>query len=201
MGRASHRRRIGLLGEGSMVGFTRETEEGARILIVDDDGFECRKLAKDLLNAGCDILVRSRLHDIRTAHFLADIAAVNPMVGGTSWYHFLHAVHPMIRQVRWVVITDSPSSSLAVEAMKLGAHDVLPKPVTAAELLGACWGSDAVPRPTNRLDLSLSRLEWEHINKVIRLCNGNITDAARQLGIPRQTLYNKLRKGHTSFHE
>ena len=41
---------------------------------------------------------------------------------------------------------------------------------------------------------SLSALEKEHIGRVLRECEGNVTHAAKVLGIDRATLYNKLRR-------
>jgi two-component system response regulator RegA len=41
---------------------------------------------------------------------------------------------------------------------------------------------------------SLARAEWEHINRVLSDCGGNISDAARRLGIHPRSLQLKLRK-------
>ena len=41
---------------------------------------------------------------------------------------------------------------------------------------------------------SLSKLQQEEINRVIRECNGNITKAAKLLGVGRATLYRRLKK-------
>jgi DNA-binding NtrC family response regulator len=41
---------------------------------------------------------------------------------------------------------------------------------------------------------SLSALEKDHIGRVLRDCGGNVTHAAKVLGIDRATLYNKLRR-------
>jgi two-component system response regulator RegA len=42
--------------------------------------------------------------------------------------------------------------------------------------------------------LPLSRLEWEHIQKVLTECGGNISETARRLGMHRRTLQRKLAK-------
>ncbi len=41
---------------------------------------------------------------------------------------------------------------------------------------------------------SLARNEWEYIEYVLVRCDGNITRAAKELGIHRQSLQRKLRK-------
>lgn len=43
-------------------------------------------------------------------------------------------------------------------------------------------------------DLSLENMEKNHIIKVLKLCSGNITHAAKALGIGRNTLYRKIKK-------
>jgi two-component system response regulator RegA len=116
------------------------------------------------------------------------------MLDRASWYHFLHAVGPLVRHVPWVVLTDAPFCALAIEALRLGARDVLNKPVTAAELLLVLRGSAPAARAMQAANLSLAQVEWEHINNVIRRYDGNISQAARKLGMPRQTLYRRMRK-------
>jgi len=63
---------------------------------------------------------------------------------------------------------------------EIGVRDL---PVTAQN--GAADG----PQPR-----SLEALEKEHIGRVLGECSGNVTRAARILGIDRATLYNKLRR-------
>ena len=41
---------------------------------------------------------------------------------------------------------------------------------------------------------TLARVEWEHINRVLSDCGGNISKAARVLGIHRRSLQRKLQK-------
>jgi hypothetical protein len=72
---------------------------------------------------------------------------------------------------RVVVLTGYGSIATAVEAMRLGAVNYLPKPADVDEVLGAF---DAP---------SLARAEWEHINRVLGDCTGNISEAARRLGV------------------
>lgn len=42
--------------------------------------------------------------------------------------------------------------------------------------------------------LSVNRLEWEHVNRVLRENNGNVSATARALGIYRRTPQRKLNK-------
>jgi two-component system, response regulator RegA len=85
------------------------------------------------------------------------------------------------------------SVELAVAAVHAGADAVLFKPITAREILrrvevGPSFDPDLDDTPT------LARAEWEHITRVLADCNGNVSLAARRLGIYRSSLQRRLRK-------
>ncbi|HWU89396.1 MAG TPA: response regulator [Kofleriaceae bacterium] len=85
------------------------------------------------------------------------------------------------------------SVEIAVAAMHAGADAVLFKPVTAREIIrrleqGPAQEPDLDETPT------LARAEWEHITRVLADCNGNVSAAARRLGIYRSSLQRRLRK-------
>jgi two-component system response regulator RegA len=90
------------------------------------------------------------------------------------------------------VLTGFGSIATAVEAVRRGATQYLTKPADANEILAAFErGGDKAPL----LDLqpmSLDRVEWEHINRVLVECQGNVSEAARVLGIHRRSLQRKL---------
>lgn len=98
--------------------------------------------------------------------------------------------------LRIILLTGYGSISTAVDAVRLGAVDVLLKPADADMILAA------FERPTGeaRLDApeyeppSLARAEWEHIQRVLDDCGGNVSLAARKLGLHRRTLQRKLQK-------
>lgn len=102
----------------------------------------------------------------------------------------LLAVNPALRIV---LLTGYSSVASAVQAIKLGASDYLTKPATGAAIVCALLGErgDQEPEPQ---PLSLAHFEWEHINQVLRFHNGNISAAARQLGLHRRSLQRKLSK-------
>ena len=95
-----------------------------------------------------------------------------------------------------VVLTGYGSIATAVEAMRLGARDYLTKPCHADRILAAFEAEPSPPREENpEYEIpSLARLEWEHIERVLRECNGNISKTARVLGMHRRTLQHKLAK-------
>lgn len=100
--------------------------------------------------------------------------------------------------MRILLLTGYASIATAVEAIKLGAHDYLAKPVDADMVAQALLGDTAAvsgPRP-DVLDspMPLRRLEWEHIQRTLQECDGNISRAAKKLGIHRRTLQRRLDK-------
>jgi len=90
------------------------------------------------------------------------------------------------------VLTGYGSIVTAVEAIKLGATNYLTKPADADDILNVlqAGSSDATQPPTP----SLARTEWEHIQRVLADCSGNISEAARRLGLHRRSLQRKLGK-------
>jgi two-component system response regulator RegA len=100
----------------------------------------------------------------------------------------MHAALPI------VVLTGYGSIASALEAVRLGAVDYLTKPVDVDQILSALGGSlsgaaDAATAPQTP---SLERVEWEHIQRVLRDCDGNVSRAAKVLRIHRRTLQRKL---------
>jgi two-component system response regulator RegA len=95
-----------------------------------------------------------------------------------------------------VVLTGYGSIATAVQATKLGAAHYLTKPVEIDDVERALHtdelANDEVPIPTEFQ--SLYRHEREYIEFVLAECEGNISQAARRLGLHRQSLQRKLRK-------
>ena len=94
-----------------------------------------------------------------------------------------------------VVLTGYASIATAVAAVKRGASNYLAKPVKVDEVVQALAGKEQIP--TSEEDytpMSVERLEWEHIQKVLAKNNGNISATARSLGMYRRTLQRKLAK-------
>ena len=100
---------------------------------------------------------------------------------------------------RILILTGYASITTAVEAIKLGSDNYLAKPADADEILSALLDSKqtnapAVPDSAQLEPMSVRRLEWEHIQKVLNENNGNISETARQLKMHRRTLQRKLQK-------
>lgn len=97
---------------------------------------------------------------------------------------------------RIVVLTGYASIATAVDAIKLGAVQYLAKPVEIDAVLAAFDADDPpdleLPAPDE--PLSVDRLEWEHIQRILADNEGNISATARALKMHRRTLQRKLSK-------
>jgi ActR/RegA family two-component response regulator len=69
------------------------------------------------------------------------------------------------------------------------AEHVLLKPACPEDVLATIVSSAAAPRLP-----SLDRIQWEYIQAVLGSCQGNVSEAARQLGMFRQSLQRILRR-------
>jgi two-component system response regulator RegA len=94
-----------------------------------------------------------------------------------------------------VVLTGYGSIATALEAVHRGATHYLTKPADVEEILAAFGRSGEPPAPSLPPSVpSLARVEWEHIQRVLADCGGNVSRAARLLGLHRRSLQRKLSK-------
>ncbi|MBX3466043.1 MAG: response regulator [Planctomycetes bacterium] len=125
-----------------------------------------------------------------------DLAVVDLRMAGESGLDVVRDLKALDATTRVLVLTGYGSIATAIEAVRLGAEDYLTKPADADQLLGAFERAQskrvgAEPPPPG-VAPSLARVEWEHIQRVLQDCEGNITKAARILGIHRRSLQRKL---------
>jgi len=165
-------------------------------LVVDDNERLRTRLGRALQDRGYRALTAASPSEARSlrerespTHAIVDLR----MPGG-SGLELLEALRAADPTLRVVVLTGYGSIATAVEAMRLGAVNVLAKPADADMVLSAF-----TPRPMRSEDPgyeppSLARAEWELINRVLEDCGGNISLAARKLGLHRRTLQRKLQK-------
>jgi two-component system response regulator RegA len=169
----------------------------AHLLLVDDDATFRAVLAAALQRRGYEVCSTAdageALQAAAAQHFeyaVVDLRMPGP--SGLTVVETLTREHPGIRTV---VLTGYASISTAVEAIKLGAMHYLTKPADADDIIAA-FGKDKgdTKAPIAGTPPSIGRMEWEHIQKVLGDCQGNISEAARQLGMHRRTLQRKLHK-------
>lgn len=170
---------------------------GPRILIIDDDQAFCEVLSGALERRGYRV---GCAHDVERALASArlqapDDAVLDLRMPGPSGLTAIKALLSLNPRMRIVVLTGFASISTAVEAIKLGAVHYLTKPANADEIIGALHrteGDQSANPPETRMPLE--RMEWEHIQKTLAACGGNVSVAAKQLGLHRRTLQRKLHK-------
>lgn len=166
-------------------------------LVVDDDPTFTRVLARSLTRRGFDVSVA---RDVAEALAIArekppELASVDLKMEGPSGLELIEALLSINPDVRVLILTGYASIATAVDAIKLGAVNYLPKPADADQILAALEQVSAdAEQPINADPMSVDRLEWEHIQKVLAAHEGNISATARALGMHRRTLQRKLQK-------
>jgi two-component system response regulator RegA len=110
-------------------------------------------------------------------------------------------LHRIDTATKIVVLTGYGSIATALEAVRLGATHYLTKPADVDEVIASFErgtepdDADASTAQGEAPETpSLARVEWEHIQRVLTDCGGNITKAAEKLGIHRRSLQRKLSK-------
>ncbi len=167
------------------------------LLLVDDDMAFCQVLSAALERRGFAVHVA---HDVAEGFAAAErdspeFAVVDLKMPGPSGLDLVKKLTELDAHTRIVVLTGYASIATAVEAIKLGATHYLAKPADADEIVAA-FGRDSgnATVSVEAKPLPLPRLEWEHIQKVLTECGGNISETARRLGMHRRTLQRKLAK-------
>ncbi len=174
-----------------------ETNEGPSLLIVDDDTVFCDVLAKAMTKRGfstsCTHTIEDALEHADTS--TPEYAIIDLKLSGDSGLILVEKLKALDPGTRIVMLTGYASIATAVEAIKLGATHYLAKPVDADEIMAAfertTGDSDA---PTSVLPLSVGRLEWEYIHRILNENDNNISVTARILNMHRRTLQRKLAK-------
>lgn len=172
---------------------------GARlVLVVDDDETYRGTLARALERRGLQVLTAGSADEAmeRARGLCIDYASVDLRMPGASGLELVRALGQRSPKPVIVVLTGYGSIATALEAIKAGASHYLTKPADVADLLRAFEApATAAPAPEPPLEVpSLARVEWEHINRVLAECGGNISKAARLLGLQRRSLQRKLAK-------
>lgn len=178
---------------------TRAVAAGPSLLIVDDDPLFRERLARAFADRGWEVCTAGS-YDEAVALAEADspeYAVVDLRMPGRSGLEVVRELRRIDAGTRILVLTGYGSIATAVEAVRLGAVHYLTKPADAEDVLAAFARGEAPPLAGGPVEYpmpSLARAEWEYINRVLTDCRGNISEAARRLGIHRRSLQRKLQK-------
>jgi two-component system response regulator RegA len=173
------------------------------ILLVEDDATFSATLARALKRRGYEVVVAATPEAaLESAQAEApDWIVLDLNLAGASGMGLIPKLRDSLPEARIVVLTGYASISTAVDAIKLGAVQYLAKPVDVDTLLRAFSHNLEVPSPAGAasaappaVSMSVDRMEWEHIQRVLREHQGNISATARALNMHRRTLQRKLLK-------
>jgi two-component system, response regulator RegA len=169
------------------------------VLLIDDDDVFARVLARALGARGFDVgVAANRAQALSSARERKpDYAVLDLKLGEDSGLALIPELLELQPELRILLLTGYASIATAVEAIKRGAWDYLAKPVDADQVVQALRGSGQRDEGASVPVFAappLKRLEWEHIQRVLAECDGNISEAARRLGLHRRTLQRKLSK-------
>jgi two-component system response regulator RegA len=163
------------------------------LLIVEDDERLRDRLVRAMRDRGFDAIgVPDHSSALDAARGESpELALVDLKLPGESGLRVIRDLKELDSATVVVVLTGYGSIATAVEAVKLGAASYLTKPADADQIVAAFDGT----QPGVNADVpSLARVEWEHIQRVLTDCGGNVSKAARALGIHRRSLQRKLSK-------
>ena len=167
------------------------------LLIVDDDEVLCHVLAKAMTKRGFMVQVA---HNLEQSFHLAQThkpryAVVDLRIGSDSGLNVIKSLVELEPEIHIVVLTGFASITTAVESIKLGATHYLTKPAEVDEIIQAFDRNQGnVDIQVENKPMSTKRMEWEHLQKVLNDHDGNISAAARAMGMHRRTLQRKLQK-------
>ena len=174
-------------------------EDAPLVLIVDDDetfrsrlrrAFEQREWVADVAPTGEAALQFARERS-------PDLVLVDLRMPGMSGLDLVPQMRALDSSMAIIVLTGYGSIPTAISATKLGADYYLSKPADADQILNVYEHLRSTPAEAPEVPETvptLARVEWEHMQRVISDCAGNISQAARLLGIHRRSLQRKLGK-------
>ncbi len=126
-----------------------------------------------------------------------ELAVLDLRMPGKSGLELLRKLLDIAPDTRIIILSGFGSIPASIDAVRAGAVNFLSKPADADDILSAFMRGDEPSVPDGAVAFpapSLARNEWEHIHRVLSDCGGNISEAARRLGIHRRSLQRKLRK-------
>jgi two-component system, response regulator RegA len=166
------------------------------VLLVDDEETQIASFRRAFVREGKRVV--SAL-DAATARRVArvekpDLAIVDLRIGGDWGIDVIRDLKADLPETEVALVSGYLSVAVTVDAMRAGAGHVFFKPVTVSTILKQVE-EGVVPANRHKEGLpTLARVEWEHLMRALAECGGSVSEAARRLGIRRQSLQRMLKK-------
>lgn len=167
------------------------------ILVVEDDAALRERLVKAFVKRGFEAKGApdgaAAIAAARTDS--PEYAVIDQRLPDCNGLEVIQNLHSLDPATRMVMLTGYGSITSALEAVRLGAVHYLTKPATVDDILAALFRDANEPFTRGDEEVpSLEEAEWDHINRVLSDCDGNISQASRLLGIHRRSLQRKLQR-------
>jgi len=166
------------------------------ILLIDDDELFRQRIKKTLKRNSCYLSEADTVTTARKKILEQDFQAyfIDLKMPGELGISLIHDIKEKSPTAKIILLTGYGSASIVSQAFKLGATDFLSKPVSTVELLVAI-GLQKESEPKSNTSLpTLDQIEQEYLHKVLVDYDGNISQAAKSLGLHRRSLQRKLAK-------
>jgi two-component system response regulator RegA len=166
------------------------------LLLVDDDEAFLKRLGRAMERRGFRVEMAGSVADALVAIALRPpaYAVVDLRLADGNGLDVVERLRERRDDARVIVLTGYGAIASAVAAVKIGAIDYLSKPADAAEVTQALLARGGeLPQPPEN-PMSADRVRWEHIQRVYEMCDRNVSETARRLGMHRRTLQRILAK-------
>lgn len=169
-----------------------------KLLIAEDDEIYSQRLARAFADRGIETSIARCLDEVvdLVSQCSYDYAVIDLRLGYDSGLAALKCIKEANQSCAAVILTGFGTINSSVEAIKLGAINYLTKPTdpdAILESLQAIRKTSLEKRSCQKLP-TLGQIEWQHIQNVLLECSGNVSQAAKVLGIHRRSLQRKLQK-------
>ena len=166
------------------------------LLLLDDDQALRTRLGRALDSRGFQVTTAGSVAEATEVlkTLLPAFAVLDMRLDDGNGLKIVETLRERREDARIVMLTGYGAIATAVAAVKAGAVDYLSKPADADDVVKALLAiGDATPEPPEN-PMSADRVRWEHIQRVYELCDNNVSETARRLGMHRRTLQRILAK-------
>ena len=167
----------------------------SKILVCDDDKVFRQRLARALRNEGYTVFeaidARSGLET--ASEFQPDGVLIDLRMPGESGLWLVPRVRDILPRARIVVFTGFGSITTALDAMRLGATHYLTKPASLEKIVAGFFPENQMSTTEGQTP-SLAEVEEEYVHRVLAEHDGNVSQAAKILGLHRRSLQRRLRR-------